>query len=58
MNYLGYVVAAYLVFAGVMLLEWIVPQLQIRRILRMARRRAERHTARTSASPAAMELKR
>jgi len=58
MNYLGYVIAAYMVFAVVMLWEWILPHLNIRRILRNARQREQRQHARTTATPASMELKR
>jgi len=57
MTYLGYVVAAYVVFAVVMLWEWLLPRLQLKRLLRTARQRDERQRARTAA-PAVMELKR
>ncbi len=46
MSYQGYVLAAYAVFAGVLLWDLLVPQLQIRRELRAARLRAEREAAR------------
>jgi len=58
MNYLGYVIAAYAVFAAVMLWEWLIPHLHIRRLLRTARQREQRQRARTTANPASMELKR
>jgi len=58
MNYLGYVVAAYVVFALVMLWEWLIPHLNIRRLLRTARQREQRQRARAAAPPASMELKR
>ncbi|KAB8186819.1 heme exporter protein CcmD, partial [Lysobacter maris] len=37
MSYLGYVAAAYAVFAVVMAWDWLAPQLQIRRALGRAR---------------------
>jgi len=58
MSYFVYVMAAYAVFAGVMVWEWVLPQLQIRRLLRAARQREARQRARDTASPAVMELKR
>jgi len=58
MNYLGYVIAAYLVFAVVMLWEWLLPYLNIRRTLRAARQRDERQRARTATPSAPLELKR
>ncbi|WP_411832133.1 heme exporter protein CcmD [Pseudoxanthomonas mexicana] len=42
MSYLGYVIAAYAVFAGVLLWDFLVPRLEIRRQLRQARLRAAR----------------
>jgi len=59
MSYLDYVVAAYLVFAGVMAWEWLGPRLQIRRALRAARQRARQEQFRC-ATPAItlLELKR
>lgn len=42
MTYLDYVVGAYAVFAAVMLWDFVVPRLQIRRELRAARLRKAR----------------
>jgi len=42
MNYLPYVIGAYAVFAAVLLWDFVVPRLQIRRQLRQARQRAAR----------------
>ena len=42
MNYLSYVVGAYAVFVVVLLWDFIVPRLQIRRQLRQARSRVAR----------------
>ncbi|KGM57243.1 heme exporter protein CcmD [Lysobacter arseniciresistens ZS79] len=52
MSYLGYVVAAYAVFAVVMAWDFVSPQLQIRRELRAARRRAARQAAARATTPA------
>ena len=46
MNYREYVIAAYAVFATVLLWDFIVPRLQIRAALRAARLRASRDTTR------------
>lgn len=46
MTYLNYLIAAYAVFAAVMLWDWLSPKLQIRRALRAARQRAKREAAR------------
>ncbi|MFZ5638067.1 MAG: heme exporter protein CcmD [Pseudomonadota bacterium] len=56
MSYAGYVIAAYAVFAVVLLWDMVVPALRIRRILREARMRAKRATAR--AAPIPTELQR
>ena len=45
MTYLEYVVGAYAVFAVVMLWDFVVPRLQIRRELRAARLRKAREKA-------------
>lgn len=45
MTYLEYVIAAYAVFAVVLLWDMLAPQLQIRRELRQARLRARRREA-------------
>lgn len=47
MTYLNYVIAAYAVFAVVMLWDFVVPRLQIRRELRAARLRKGRQARRT-----------
>ena len=54
MSYAGYVIAAYAVFAAVLLWDFVVPRLQIRRELRAARLRKARDAKR--AKP--MELSR
>ncbi len=56
MSYAGYVAAAYAIFAIVLLWDMIVPALRIRRILRDARLRARRSSAR--AAPLPTELQR
>ncbi len=48
MSYLPYVIGAYAVFAAVLLWDVIVPQWQIRRELRAARRRTARAQPRVS----------
>jgi heme exporter protein D len=48
MNYREYVIAAYAVFAIVMLWDYLVPKLQLRAALRAARLRASRVAARTT----------
>lgn len=45
MNYLNYVIAAYLVFAVVMLWDWLAPRLRIRQQLRSAHLLATRKQA-------------
>ena len=55
MTYLNYVIGAYAVFAVVMLWDFVVPRLQIRRELRAARLRAARERKPASA---AVELSR
>ena len=42
MSYQGYVVAAYLVFAVVLLWDWVAPRIQLSQQLRAARLRASR----------------
>ena len=46
MSYREYVIAAYAVFAVVLLWDYIVPRLQVRAALRAARLRSTRSTAR------------
>lgn len=57
MTYLGYVVAAYAIFAVVLLWDLIAPLLRIRRILRNASLRARRASAKQDA-PIPTELQR
>ena len=54
MSYLDYVIGAYAVFVAVLLWDFIVPRLQIRRELRAARLRKARETR----SSAPLELTR
>jgi len=51
MNYLGYVVAAYAVFVGVLAIDAIGSRLRLRRARQDARQRQQRQQARRSASP-------
>jgi heme exporter protein D len=53
MSYLHYVIAAYAVFAVVLLWDFIVPRLQIRRLLRDARLRGSRQRRRGKPASAA-----
>ena len=46
MNYREYVIAAYAVFAVVLLWDYVVPKLQLRAALRAVRLRASRSAAR------------
>ncbi|RZA19447.1 MAG: heme exporter protein CcmD [Lysobacteraceae bacterium] len=48
MNYREYVIAAYAVFAAMLLWDYIVPKLQVRAALRATRLRASRAAARTT----------
>ena len=50
MNYLNYVIAAYAVFAIVLVWDFVATRLQIRRELRNARTRAARQAAQTTRS--------
>ncbi len=56
MSYAGYVVAAYAVFAAVLLWDFVAPRVRIAQVLRAVRLLARREAARTDA--AATELKR
>ena len=47
MNYQAYVIAAYAVFAAVLLWDYVVPRLQLRQQLRAARLRVTRPRAAT-----------
>lgn len=61
MSYLGYVIAAYAVFLGVLLWDLLAARWQVRRALRQARARKQRQRGRASASAdadAATELSR
>ncbi|MGV8923929.1 MAG: heme exporter protein CcmD [Thermomonas sp.] len=58
MSYRDYVIAAYVVFAIVLLWDFVVPKLQVRAALRAARLRASRTIPRTAARPDPMELER
>ncbi len=58
MSYRDYVIAAYVVFAIVLLWDFVVPRLQVRAALRAAKLRANRATTRTAARPDPMELER
>ena len=48
MSYREYVIAAYAVFAIVLLWDYVVPKLQVRAALRAARLRASRAAARNT----------
>ena len=58
MSYRDYVIAAYAVFAIVLLWDYVIPKLQLRAALRAARLQAKRATTRTTARPDTMELER
>ncbi|KLD75809.1 heme exporter protein CcmD [Xanthomonas hyacinthi] len=57
MNYLPYVIGAYAVFVGVLLADFVLARLQLRGVLRAARRRAQRKQ-RPKADPATLDLSR
>ena len=50
MSYQGYVIAAYLVFAAVLLWDFVAPRIRIRQLLRAARLLAARRAAAVSPS--------
>lgn len=54
MSYRDYVIAAYVVFAVILLWDFVVPRLQVRAALRAARLRADR----VATPPRKMELER
>ena len=58
MSYRDYVIAAYAVFAIVLLWDFVVPRLQVRAALRAARLRASRATTRVATPKPSMELER
>ncbi|QNN46915.1 heme exporter protein CcmD [Thermomonas brevis] len=51
MSYRDYVIAAYAVFALMLLWDWLVPKLQIRAALRAAKLRNARRQAAPSQNP-------
>ena len=58
MSYQGYVIAAYMVFAVVLLWDWVAPRIQLRQQLRAAKLRASRAASpqsRDAAFPASTE---
>ena len=55
MSYRDYVIAAYAVFAVVMLWDYIAPKLQLRAALRTVRQRAARNANRTPATNTELE---
>lgn len=57
MNYLGYVAAAYAIFAVVLLWDFLAPRLRIRQVLRSVRLRARRDAAKSAPLPSS-ELQR
>ena len=56
MSYAGYVVAAYAVFAAVLLWDFVAPRIRIAQVLRAVRLLARRDTVRAQTD--AQELKR
>ena len=58
MSYREYVIAAYVVFAVILLWDYVIPKLQVRAALRAARLQANRATARSATRPDSMELER
>ena len=42
MSYQGYVIAAYMVFAVVLLWDWVAPRIDLKQLLRAAKLRAAR----------------
>ncbi|MDR1076632.1 MAG: heme exporter protein CcmD [Xanthomonadaceae bacterium] len=57
MNYLGYVIGAYAVFAVILLWDFVSPRLQIRRVLRTVQLRIQRER-RQSPEAKSVELSR
>lgn len=58
MSYREYVIAAYVVFAVILLWDYVIPKLQVRAALRAARLQANRAAARSATRPDSMELER
>ncbi|TWT23583.1 heme exporter protein CcmD [Luteimonas marina] len=56
MSYAGYVIAAYAVFAAVLLWDFVTPRIRIAQVLRAVRMLVRRDASRTQAAP--QELKR
>jgi heme exporter protein D len=51
MSYAGYVAAAYLVFAAMLLWDYVAPRMRVRQLLRGVRRLAARRAAAASRDP-------
>lgn len=51
MSYAGYVTAAYLVFAAMLLWDYVAPRIRVRQLLRGARRLAARRAAAATQDP-------
>ncbi len=58
MSYLGYVVGAYAVFVGLLVVDALGSRLRLRRALQVARQRQQRQDARRSAATGPLELER
>jgi heme exporter protein D len=58
MSYASYVIAAYAVFATVLLWDFVAPRIRIAQVMRAVRLLARREAARGAAATAAPELKR
>ncbi|MDN5782798.1 MAG: heme exporter protein CcmD [Luteimonas sp.] len=58
MSYQGYVTAAYLVFAAVLLWDYVAPRIRIRQLLRATRLLAARRAAASTSDTPAGELPR
>ncbi|WP_417473412.1 heme exporter protein CcmD [Luteimonas mephitis] len=58
MSYQNYVVAAYLVFAAVLLWDYVAPRIRIRQMLRATRLLAARRAAATPSDTPAGDLPR
>ena len=51
MSYAGYVTAAYLVFAAMLLWDYVAPRMRVRQLLRGVRRLAARRAAAATQDP-------
>ncbi|WP_027079944.1 heme exporter protein CcmD [Luteimonas mephitis] len=58
MSYQNYVIAAYLVFAAVLLWDYVAPRIRVRQLLRSARLLAARRAAASSSDTPAGDLPR